>query len=138
VTAAIVADAGPLIGLGKIGRLQLLQVLYGMVLIPHRVHEELRVDSSLPGAAAAGRAIVEGWLVVRSVEDTGTVSRLLALVDGGEAEAIVLAHESAGRFLLVEAVGPLLDELARAGYRFSRELRKALLSLAGETESQES
>lgn len=167
MTAAIVADAGPLIGLGKIGRLPLLQALYGMVLIPRRVHKELRVDSSMPGAAAAGRAIVEGWLVVRGVEDTEAVSRLLALVDGGEAEAIVLAHESAGRFLLVddrrarnvarrrgiavvgtggvliaakrkglvEAVGPLLDELAGAGYRFSRELRNALLSLSGETES---
>ena len=164
MTAAIVADAGPLIGLGKIGRLPLLQALYGTVLIPPRVHEELRVGSGLPGAVAAGRAIVEGWLQVRRVADTVAVSRLLALVDGGEAEAIVLAHESAGGFLLVddrrardvarrrglsivgtggvlvaakrkgliEAVGPLLDELTGAGYRFSLELKNALLSLAGE------
>lgn len=55
MTAAIVADAGPLIGLGKIGRLPLLQTLYGMVLIPQGVHEELRVGSNLPGAVAAER-----------------------------------------------------------------------------------
>ena len=60
MTTAIVADAGPLIGLGKIGRLPLLQALYGTVLIPPCVHEELRVGSGLPGAVAAGRAIVEG------------------------------------------------------------------------------
>jgi len=170
VTAAIVADAGPLIGLGKIGRLPLLQALYGMVLIPPRVHEELRVGSNLPGAVAAERAIVEGWLLVRSVQDEVAVSRLLSLVDGGEAEAIVLAHESAGRFLLVddrrardvarrrgitvvgiggvllaakrkgliEVVGPLLNSLAAAGYRLSRELRNTLLALAGENESRDS
>jgi predicted nucleic acid-binding protein len=167
LTAVIVADAGPLIGLGKVGRLPLLQALYGMVLIPQRVHEELRVGSNLPGAVAAGRAIVEGWLLVRSVQDEVAVSRLVSLVDRGEAEAIVLAHESAARFLLVddrrardvarrrgipvvgiggvllaakrkgliEAVGPLLDSLASAGYRLSPELRNTLRSLAGETES---
>lgn len=98
----VVADAGPLIGLGKIGRLPLLQALYREVLIPRQVHEELRAGTDLPGAVAARRAISEGWLLVQNVRDAEAVSRLLTLVDGGEAEAIVLVHERAGRFLLVD------------------------------------
>ena len=56
------------------------------MLIPQRVHEELRVGSDMPGAVAAERAIVEGWLLVRRVENKVAVSRLAALVYGGEAE----------------------------------------------------
>ena len=165
MTAPIVADAGPLIGLGKIGRLSLLQALYGGVLIPRQVHKELRVGSGMPGAAAAERALAEGWLMVRGVEDTAAVSRLLALVNGGEAEAIVLTRERAGSLLLIDdrrardvarrrglivvgtgavlvaakrkgladVIGPLLDALAGAGYRLSRELRTEVLALAGES-----
>lgn len=91
----------------------------------------------MPGAAAAERALAEGWLMVRAVEDSAAVSRLLALVDGGEAEAVVLTRESTGSFLLID------DRRARdvarrrglavAGYRLSRELRTEVLALAGES-----
>ncbi len=48
----IVADAGPLIGLAKIGRLELLRRLFSRVMIPEAVQTELRLKSSRPGAIA--------------------------------------------------------------------------------------
>ncbi len=36
----VLSNAGPLIALGKLNRLELLAELYGQVQIPHAVHEE--------------------------------------------------------------------------------------------------
>ncbi|MBI5016838.1 MAG: DUF3368 domain-containing protein [Deltaproteobacteria bacterium] len=102
MTAVVVADAGPLIGLGRVGRLPLLRLLYGALLIPPRVLEELDVGSGRPGATAVAQALAEGWLQVRSIGDPSGLSRLSGLVDAGEAEALVLAEEVVLRFLLID------------------------------------
>ncbi|MBI5445597.1 MAG: DUF3368 domain-containing protein [Deltaproteobacteria bacterium] len=98
----VVADAGPLIALGRIGQLWLLRDLYGIVLIPPCVFEELQVESGRPGAKAAAEALREGWLRVQIVRDSSALSRLVAWVHPGEAQAIVLAQEVPLRFLLVD------------------------------------
>jgi uncharacterized protein len=158
---AVVADAGPLIGLAKIGRLDLLRRLFRRVLIPCGVEAELRIESSRPGSKALADAREAGWLSAVTVPHVP--AHLLAALDRGEAEAIALAkHESAvllidescGRTaaraegvrifgtgaLLVEAKGKrLIPEvqaelvaLQEAGYRMSSELRAEIMRLAGE------
>ena len=62
-----VADAGPLIALARVGRLQLLQQMYGQGLIPPAVHRETRTDSARPGAKRIGAALAAGWLRVCAV-----------------------------------------------------------------------
>ena len=97
------ADAGPLIGLAAIGGLGWLRKLFGSVLIPDAVAAELRLDSGMPGAAALAAARDQGWLKTQRVADVP--ARLLAVVDRGEAEAIVLARHKAVPLLIDESRG---------------------------------
>lgn len=97
-----IADAGPLIALGRIERLHLLQKLYGRGLIPPAVHREIAVGSGRAGAAMVGRALDVGWLKVVPLEDRTQAERFARLVDSGEAEAIALCLTQAARLLLID------------------------------------
>jgi predicted nucleic acid-binding protein len=160
-STAVVADVGPLIGLAKIGRLDLLRRLFRRVLIPGGVETELRIESSRPGSLALAAAREAGWLAVVPVPHVP--ARLLAVLGRGEAEAIVLAEresallmidESRGRVAariegvrifgtgavlieakrrkLIQEAGPVLDALQDAGYRISSALHTEISRLAGE------
>ena len=97
-----VADAGPLIALGRIERLPLLHELFGLGLIPPAVHRETAVGSGRAGAAAVGRALDAGWLRVVPLADEARAARFVHLVDAGEAEAIALCLTTDARFLLID------------------------------------
>lgn len=104
MSGIVVADTGPLIALGRVGYLQLLQALYREIFIPPAVHTELRLGSERPGAEQLVSAMAQGWLQVRkpSAVTAQSLSGLALLLDPGEAEAIVLAEEMACRFLLID------------------------------------
>ncbi len=91
----VISDAGPLIALARVHRLDLLENLYGSVVIPPAVEDELRVDSGRPGAKRLRRALNQGWLEVHRLSDSAdsSLSELNLVLDAGEAEAIVLAGE---------------------------------------------
>lgn len=157
----IVADAGPLIALARIGQLDLLRRLYGEVLVPPAVLDELALGSGRPGAAILEDAVKSGWLVENPAPGTATPTPLL---DRGETEAIALAAQKHPRFLLVddakgrrmarqqglsivgvagvllvakamgqiEAVRPHLEALSGAGYRRSGRLVAEIRLLANE------
>ena len=93
----LIADAGPLIAFARIEKLELLQDLYGTVIIPGKVHEELAIGSNRPGAQRLGLAISQGWLQVVAV-DHRPLPAISALVDEGEAEAITLAISRSSDF----------------------------------------
>lgn len=91
----VVSDTTILSNLFQVGRAELLPTLYGEVIIPEAVRDELaRLDSSLPVALP--------WLRVQAVSDTGAVLNLLAELDRGEAEAIVLAQELRADWVLMD------------------------------------
>ncbi len=98
----VVADAGPLIALGRIGRLALLRQLYDHVTVPPRVYSELHLRESRPGSRALRRAVAAGWLEAVAPEPDRDLEQLLLTVDPGEAEAIILAARADVRFLLME------------------------------------
>ncbi len=102
MTSLVVADAGPLIGMARIGRLSLLQSLYGSVVIPPRVFEELKISSDRPGAKAVSEAIHSGWIKIAELKSPSSSTILRLLVDTGEAEAIQLAMEQKARLLLID------------------------------------
>ncbi|WP_295430203.1 hypothetical protein [uncultured Thiodictyon sp.] len=87
----VVADSGPLIALSVIGQLELLRRLYGQVLAPPAVWEEVTVRGrGLPGAHEVGQL---SWLEIKAPE-TALWQGLAILVDRGEAEAVALAMKA--------------------------------------------
>ena len=104
MTGTVVADTGPLIGLGRVGLLHLLRELYGRILIPSTVHDELRLGSGRPGAEQSAEALTQGWLQVQEPSPASAPSRseLVLILDPGEADAILLAEEVKCRFLLID------------------------------------
>ncbi len=88
----IVADTSPIMNLAVIGRLDILQQLYGVVSIPEEVQRELSsVDIELPM-----------WLDIRSVADRSFTDSLAIELHPGEAEAIALAKELKADLLLID------------------------------------
>ena len=98
----IVADAGPLIALARIGQLELLRRLYDEVLIPSAVLDELALSSGRPGAAVLGDSIKSGWILEQRVTPKTAVAELTPFLGRGEAEAIVLAAQARPQFLLID------------------------------------
>jgi predicted nucleic acid-binding protein len=161
----IVSDAGPLIGLAKIRKLNILSKLFEKVKIPPSVFHELRITSSRPGAIEFKEAIeITKWI---EVSDSVNISHIhLDAIEKGEAEAIALAKkkglvllidERRGRKIakkekvkitgtgavlvaakkkgIIKKVSPVLNELLECGYRISGELRKRILELAEEVDA---
>ena len=98
-----VSNAGPIIHLSWIGRLDLLAALFEEVLVPLAVREEvLRAGPHVPGIQAIRDAFASGWLRVQPVRDSAAALRLTAELDRGESEAIVLMRETQAELLLLD------------------------------------
>ena len=98
----VVADTTPLISLMKIGRLNLLEQLFGQVVVPEAVYSELTTNTTF---AKESRQIKECKFINRvSVEDTKTVNvlRKATGLDWGESEAIVYADTNSANILLID------------------------------------
>lgn len=88
----VVSDTSPITTLLQIGRADLLRKLYSEVLIPEAVRAELSITHpSLPK-----------FFQCLPVVDRQAVICLLAELDPGEAEAIVLAKEKHADLLLID------------------------------------
>lgn len=95
----VVSDTSPLLNLARIGRLELLVHLYGHVLIPPGVYEELvRNQNDTSWIEPSSTA----WLTVASPSDRRHVADLSRNLDRGEAEAIALAVERKADLLLID------------------------------------
>ena len=110
MTRLIVADAGPLIGLARIGLFSLLSELSESVLIPSQVLSELQVHADRPGSRALLSAIQDGKLVHMALEPTAELDELKLRLDPGEAEAILLAEQLSATLLLDEKEGRIEAE----------------------------
>lgn len=158
----VVADATPLIALAKIGKLFLLQRLFGTLHIPPAVYEEVVTHApQRPGASEVRQAT---WIQTTSLQDTFSLRYVETELDPGEAEALVLADAlnadwvlldeskarriaealdlscigTVGLLLLakrrgyVTAVRPLLDELRTKHFHLSDKVYQSVLYHAGE------
>ena len=85
-----IVDAGPLIFLAKLGRLELLKQA-GVVCIPRAVYNETQQYDD--AAAAVIAHATRSWLTIRSVRNQQEVRSLLEDLDIGEAEVLALAKE---------------------------------------------
>lgn len=161
VERVVVTNTTPIISLSLIGRLSLLQQLYGELLVPPAVHREVLAGGASRVGVAEFRTA--DWLRQVPLNDPARAD-LLADLDRGEAEAIALAQEVGAHLLLVDErlarrhaerigiaisgtagvllrakeeglvkeVGPSLDQLRRGGIHLGEELVERVLRLAGE------
>lgn len=94
----VVSDSSALIALASAGELSLLRDLFGEVLIPQRVWDEV-VQANRPGAEQVTAA---EWIRTIPAPDTSFLLALQGEVDPGEAEAIVLAYEVKADIVLLD------------------------------------
>ncbi|HSN75005.1 MAG TPA: DUF3368 domain-containing protein [Anaerolineae bacterium] len=161
----VVCNAGPLITLTKIGRLHLLQDLFGQIRIPQAVYEEVALRGT--GRVGAIETREANWIVTQSAGDRLSVALLREDLGMGESEAIVLAQEVDAAWLLlddalarrkasrigipvvgtlgvllmaksaglIDAVKPALDDLRKTDFRVSPMVLDEVLNKAGESVS---
>ena len=86
-----VVDASPLIFLAKLGRLKLLQEGANTVCVPQAVLDEICVKPDQ--ATQIIEQASQSWLSVCQIRERNAVEILLADLDLGEAQVIVLAKE---------------------------------------------
>jgi len=96
----VVSNTSPIINLATIGQLDLLRQLYGRVVIPQAVYDEIvETGAQQPGAV---QVRTSDWIETRQVSDRRLAAELEAEVDKGEAQAIVLAKELQADLLLID------------------------------------
>lgn len=96
----VVSDTTPLISLLKINRIDLLEKLFGDVLIPQAVFDELTVNERFRLEADEIRQ--KKFIVVKPVNnpESASILKRAAGLDQGESEAIVLSDELKADLLL--------------------------------------
>jgi predicted nucleic acid-binding protein len=100
----IVSDTTALSELAKIGKLDLLYGVFGTVIIPEEVYQEITTGNH-PAVAAVKSA---QWLKIDSVNDQQSIEKLKIEtgLDHGESSAIILAEElNAAQLLIDEKAG---------------------------------
>jgi predicted nucleic acid-binding protein len=98
----IVSNSGPLIALAAISRFDLLRQVYGTLLVPQEVYQEVVVrGAGQPGSTEVQQAT---WITVEPVQNPQEALRLQQQqsLQPGESEAIILAEEQQASWLLVD------------------------------------
>ncbi len=97
----VISDTTPLIGLASIGRFEILQELFGQIIIPQAVYNEAVIAGREEGGAK--KEVMEAeWIKTVQVKDRLAVDVLLDELDLGEAETIILARELHAELVLMD------------------------------------
>ena len=134
VRRVVIADAGPLIGLARIDRLDLLQGLFGQVTVTTPIAKELLAGGPFPDTQILRNALSRPWLPTVDLDDLlpGSGQALcrdwmhLHQIDIGEASAMVLAQHLAGQGVSVLLV---MDDFR--GRSAAQHARMPLIGVAG-------
>lgn len=84
----VVVNATPLIALSKVGKLTLLQDIFGTITIPQGVYTEVVIQGA--GRSGAARVRAASWIETHEVSDRTVVDFLRSELDIGEAEVLAL------------------------------------------------
>ena len=118
----VVSDTSPLSGLAIVGKLSLLQALYGQIVIPEAVASELRRGGQDEPRIA--QALALSWVEIKPPTNHPLIDELQTIykLDKGESEAITLALE-------INADALLIDE--RLGRREASRLGLSITGMLG-------
>jgi len=155
----IVANTTPIISLASIGQLNILEKLFGKVIIAEAVYHEIKAKPSY-GYDQVDCAFIE----VKQIQGKLYKDILLSQLDSGEAETIILAKEINADFVIIDEnigyqfannsgltairtlsillkakekghiikIKPLLDEMIMKGRWYSTAVYRSFLAKAGE------
>jgi uncharacterized protein len=116
----VIADAGPLIHLSLIGKIDLLPTLYGRIVIPDLVYQE--VVTAGEGLAGSREVREADWIEVVEHDPRADLFRLLrGQLDPGEAAAIWLATDRKAELILSDD-RPARLAAERLGFRIQGSL----------------
>jgi predicted nucleic acid-binding protein len=87
----VIADTSVLLNLALVGQLQLLQSLFGSVIIPLAVQTEFERLAATSGRFAG--MTLPDWVQMKSLQQTSLLDETFKMLDPGEAAAINLAIE---------------------------------------------
>lgn len=118
----VISDTTPIISLLKAGQLELLKYLFGEVVIPEAVYEELVGNRMFQIEAEKIKQC--SFIQVSQVKDLKSVNifRRVTGLDAGESEAIVMAEERQADLLL-------MDE--RKGRRVAKQMELTVTGTMG-------
>jgi hypothetical protein len=154
-----VANTTPIISLASVGRLDILEKLFGKIIIAQAVYDEIKAKNH-HGYHEIDKAFIE----VRQIQGQLYKDFLLKELDLGEAETIILAKELNADFVIIDenlgykiansagltvirtlsillrakekghinAIKPLLDEMIQNGRWYSKSVYQSFLTQAGE------
>lgn len=156
----VIVNSTPLIVLGNAGLLEILQKLYGRILVPEAVYQEVTAKDD-----AAGMILLNGadWIQVEQVQNQSDARIFSSRLHAGEVEVMLLAREQKADLLIIDdnaakstakylgmkvtgSLGVLLrakqmgiipdindamDQIILNGFYVSEELRKHIILLAG-------
>lgn len=97
----VVSDTSPLSSLYLIEQLPLLPAIFGKIIVPEKVWEELLILESDFGYDLSVLKTAT-WLQVVAANNVIEVHRLQQFLDAGESQAIVLAKELHADYLLMD------------------------------------
>lgn len=95
----VIADAGPLIALARIGHLELLSKLFGSVSVTSIVAAEVLQGGDFPDGSVLSQAFAQTWLQRVNADSPDQLSQAKSLmnlyqIDLGEASSMVLAQRA--------------------------------------------
>ncbi len=154
----VMTNTTPLIALSNINQLELLQKLYGTIIIPQAVMDEIIQDPARKRVRGAS------WIKVEQIQDQSQKDIFRARLHAGEVEVMILAREmkadlvimddaaakKTAKFLglnvtgslgvllkakregYIEEVKPVMDDLIRDGLFISDVVQRYVLKEAGE------
>ena len=94
----VVSDTSPICYLLLVGEIELLPQLYGKVVIPTRVKQELS-DSRSPAVVRHWIENAPNWLTIETVSGDDPD---LEMLDAGEKEAILLAERERANLIIID------------------------------------
>lgn len=157
----VIVNSTPLIVLCKIGRLDILQKLYGVIVIPQAVFYEITAKED----SACRQISEQEWIHVEGISDQSDKKMYKAKLHNGEVEVMILAQEKpeadlviiddnaakkTAKYLgltvtgtigvllkakkagVIEKAAPVIEEMKKRGFYISRELERMVLEQADE------
>lgn len=156
----IIVNSTPLIILGKIDELEILKNLYGEIIIPQAVFEEVTSKNDF----AKEKILNSSWIKILEVQDKTNRKIYQAKLHDGEVEVMMLAKEISADLLIIDdnaakktakflefkvtgtlgillkaksekiisEVKPILEKMLEKNFYISEEVIKLVLKTAGE------